>query len=67
MSCGPSWPRLLPGTRTGGRPVSYSLAWSYLVKLRQSLQLPRSHHALADPQEQFKKNVLPLKIVITHL
>src|SRR4029077_18823079 len=28
-----------------GRPVSYGLAWSYLVKLRQSLQQPRSHHA----------------------
>jgi transposase len=40
-----------------GRPVSYGLAWSYLVKLRNSLQLPRSHHALADSeeQEQFKK------------
>jgi hypothetical protein len=40
-----------------GRPVSYGLAWSCLVKLRQSLQLPRSQHALADPkeQEQFKK------------
>jgi transposase len=40
-----------------GRPVSYSLAWSYLVRLRQSLQLPRSQHALADPEEQaeFKK------------
>jgi transposase len=40
-----------------GRPVSYGLAWSYLVKLRHSLQLPRSRHALADPEEQaeFKK------------
>ena len=40
-----------------GRPVSYWLAWSYLVKLRNSLQLPRSQHVLADPeeQEQFKK------------
>jgi transposase len=40
-----------------GRPVSYGLAWNYLVKLRQSLQLPRSRHALADPEEQqqFKK------------
>jgi transposase len=40
-----------------GRPVSYGLAWSYLVKLRHSLQLPRSQHALADPEEQqqFKK------------
>jgi transposase len=41
-----------------GRPVSYGLAWSYLVKLRNSLQLPRSRHALTDPEEQkqFKKN-----------
>jgi transposase len=41
-----------------GRPVSYGLAWSYLVKLRHSLQLPRSQHALADlqEQEQFKKS-----------
>jgi transposase len=40
-----------------GRPVSYSLAWSYLVKLRNSVQHPRSRHALADPEEQaaFKK------------
>jgi hypothetical protein len=40
-----------------GRPVSYGLAWSYLVKLRNSLQLPRSQHVLADPEEQaaFKK------------
>jgi hypothetical protein len=41
-----------------GRPVSYGLGWSYLVKLRHSLQLPRSRHALADQQEQgtFKKS-----------
>ena len=40
-----------------GRLVSYRLAWSYLVKLRNSLQLPRSQQALADQQEQaeFKK------------
>jgi transposase len=40
-----------------GRPVSYGLARSYLVKLRNSLQLPRSEHALANPEEQidFKK------------
>ena len=44
-----------------GRPVLYGLAWSYLVKLRQSLQLPRSRHALADPeeQEQLKKSAPP--------
>jgi transposase len=40
-----------------GRPVSYGLGWSYLVKLRHSLQLPRSRHALANPeaQDDFKK------------
>ena len=44
-----------------GRPVSYGLAWSYLVKLRHSLQLPQSQHALADPaeQKQFKKTYDP--------
>ena len=35
-----------------GCPVSYGLAWSYLVKLRHSLQVPQSQHALADPEEQ---------------
>ncbi len=41
-----------------GRPVSYRLGWSYLVRLKQSLQVPRPHHALADPEQQetFKKN-----------
>jgi hypothetical protein len=40
-----------------GRSVSYGLGWGYLVKLRHSLQLPRSRYALADQQEQetFKK------------
>ena len=44
-----------------GRPVSYGLAWSYLVKLRHSLQHSRPQHALADPeeQEQFKKTCDP--------
>jgi transposase len=40
-----------------GRPVSYQLGWSYLVRLKQSLQTPRSRHALADAAQQdaFKK------------
>ncbi|MGO8948433.1 MAG: winged helix-turn-helix domain-containing protein [Ktedonobacterales bacterium] len=40
-----------------GRPVSYGLGWSYLVKLKHSLQAPRPRHALADAEEQetFKK------------
>lgn len=40
------------------RPISYQLGWSYLVRLKHSLQAPRSRHALADPaqQETFKKN-----------
>ena len=44
-----------------GRPVSYWLAWSYLVKLHNSLQQPRSRRALADPEEQkqFKKTCDP--------
>jgi len=41
-----------------GRPVSYRLGWSYLVRLKHSPQVPRPQHALADPEEQerFKKN-----------
>jgi transposase len=41
-----------------GRPVSYQLGWSYLVRLKQSLQSPRSRHALADAEQQvaFKKS-----------
>jgi transposase len=35
-----------------GRPVAYSVGWSYLVRLKQSLQAPRPRHLLADPQEQ---------------
>jgi transposase len=40
-----------------GRPVSYQLGWSYLVRLKHSLQVPRSRHALADAEQQavFKK------------
>jgi transposase len=40
-----------------GRPVSYRLGWSYLVRLKQSLQAPRPRHALADAEQQaeFKK------------
>ena len=45
-----------------GRPVSYNLGWSYLVKLKHSRQVPRPQHALSDPKEQakFKKNYAPL-------
>lgn len=41
-----------------GRPVAYSVGWSYLVRLKQSLQAPRPRHLLADTQEQtaFKKS-----------
>jgi winged helix-turn-helix protein len=40
-----------------GRPVSYQLGWSYLVRLTHSLQSPRSRQALADAEQQaaFKK------------
>jgi transposase len=44
-----------------GRPISYRLGWSYLVRLqdlKHSPQAPRPQHALADPEEQeaFKKS-----------
>lgn len=41
-----------------GRPVAYSVGWSYLVRLKHSLQAPRPRHLLADAQEQtaFKKS-----------
>jgi winged helix-turn-helix protein len=41
-----------------GRPVSYQLGWSYLVRLKHSPQAPRPRHALADQEAQvtFKKN-----------
>ena len=35
-----------------GRPVSYHLGWSYLVRLRHSPQVPRPRHALADTEQQ---------------
>jgi transposase len=40
-----------------GRPVSYRLGWSYLVRLKQSPQVPRPRHTLADPEQHeiFKK------------
>ena len=44
-----------------GRPISYRLGWSYLVRLKHSLQVPRPRHALADAaqQETFKKTSVP--------
>ena len=41
-----------------GRPISYRLGWSYLVRLKHSPQVPRPQHALGDPEEQetFKKS-----------
>ena len=41
-----------------GRPVAYQLGWSYLVRLKHSLQAPRPRHALADAEAQdtFKKS-----------
>jgi transposase len=40
-----------------GRPISYQLGWSYLVRLKHSPQVPRPRHALADAEQQeiFKK------------
>jgi transposase len=35
-----------------GRPVSYRLGWSYLVRLKHSPQVPRPRHALADAEQQ---------------
>jgi transposase len=44
-----------------GRPISYHLGWSYLVRLKHSLQVPRPRHALADAAQQdtFKKTSVP--------
>jgi winged helix-turn-helix protein len=44
-----------------GRPISYRLGWSYLVRLTHRLQVPRPHHALADAaqQETCKKTSVP--------
>jgi transposase len=41
-----------------GRPVTYRLGWSYLVRLEQSLQTSRPRHTLADAEQQdiFKKS-----------
>src|SRR5258708_26047310 len=40
-----------------GRPVSYHLGWSYLVRLKHTPQVPRPRHALANAEQQdaFKK------------
>ena len=44
-----------------GRPISYRLGWSYLVRLKHSPQVPRPRHTLADAaqQETFKKTFVP--------
>ncbi len=44
-----------------GRPVSYHLGWSYLVRLKHTQQVPRPRHALADTEQQgaFKKTLVP--------
>ncbi len=41
-----------------GRKVHRQVGWAYLQKLDYTLQQPRPHHALGDPQAQaeFKKN-----------
>ena len=40
-----------------GRPVATQRGWDYLQRLKQSQQVPRPQHALADPDQQarFKK------------
>jgi transposase len=40
-----------------GRPVATQRGWDYLQRLKQSQQVPRPQHALADPEQQetFKK------------
>src|SRR5215469_1064559 len=40
-----------------GRPVATQRGWDYLLRLKQSQQVPRPRHALADPgqQDAFKK------------
>jgi hypothetical protein len=35
-----------------GRPITYRLGWSYRVRLRRRLQVPRPQHARADPEQQ---------------
>jgi hypothetical protein len=44
-----------------GHPVSDHLGWRYLVRAKQSLQVPRPRHALADAEQQtdFKKSSAP--------
>ena len=44
-----------------GHPVSYHVSWRYLVRAKQSLQVPRPRHSLADAEQQdaFKKNLRP--------
>jgi transposase len=44
-----------------GRPIRVQRGWDYLQRLKHSQQLPRPHHALADPEEQtaFKKTSGP--------
>jgi transposase len=41
-----------------GRPVATQRGWDYLQRLKQSQQVPRPQHALADPEQQetFKKS-----------
>jgi transposase len=41
-----------------GRPVQVQRGWDYLQRLKQSQQVPRPRHALADAEQQadFKKN-----------
>ena len=44
-----------------GRPVSYHLGWSYLVRLTHSVPVPRPRHAVADAAQQdtLKKTAVP--------
>jgi transposase len=44
-----------------GYPVSYHVGWRYLVRAKQSLQVPRPRHALANAelQAEFKKRSDP--------
>lgn len=41
-----------------GRAVSAQRGWDYLQRLKQSRQVPRPRHTLADPEHQaeFKKS-----------
>lgn len=44
-----------------GRPVATQRGWDYLQRLKQSQQVPRPQHALADAEQQaeFKKTSAP--------